>query len=82
MEAIEQAQKLDRHSVRDRAAEQFDSERNVDSSITAVNKARRDWQGGPSTQKTRWQRSKPRLLLRLRQFLACALGRTFAACRC
>jgi len=51
MEAIEQAQKLDRHSVRDRAAEQFDSERIVDSIITAVNKARRDWQGGLSRRK-------------------------------
>jgi hypothetical protein len=45
MEAIEEAQKLDRHSVQDRAAEQFGSERIVDRIITAVNKARRDWQG-------------------------------------
>ena len=35
MEAIEQAQTLDRHSVRDRAAEEFDSDRIVDSIITA-----------------------------------------------
>jgi len=40
MEAIEQAQLLDRHSVRDRAARQFDSDRIVDSLITAVNRAR------------------------------------------
>ena len=40
MEAIEQAQAMDRHSVRERAAEQFDTDRIVDSSITAVNKAR------------------------------------------
>ena len=40
MDAIEQAQALDRHSVRDRAAEQFDTDRIVDSIITAVNKAR------------------------------------------
>ena len=40
MEAIEQAQAMDRHSVRDRAAEQFDTDRIVDSVITAVNKAR------------------------------------------
>jgi hypothetical protein len=39
MEAIEQAQALDRHSVRDRAAVQFDSDRIVDSIITAVNMA-------------------------------------------
>jgi hypothetical protein len=36
MEAVEQAQSLDRHSVRDRAAEEFDSERIVDRIITAV----------------------------------------------
>jgi hypothetical protein len=42
---------MDRHSVRDRAAEQFDGERIVDSIITAVNKARRDWQGGLSRRK-------------------------------
>ena len=40
MEAIEQAQAMDRHSVRDRAAREFDSDRIVDSIITAVNKAR------------------------------------------
>jgi hypothetical protein len=40
MEAIEQAQAMDRHSVRDRAAEEFDSERIVDSIITALNTAR------------------------------------------
>ena len=37
---IEQVQAMDRHSLRDRAARQFDSERIVDSIITAVNKAR------------------------------------------
>jgi hypothetical protein len=36
MEAIEQAHSLDRHSVRDRAAEEFDSDRIVDSVITAL----------------------------------------------
>ena len=40
MEAIEQAQSMDRHSVRDRAAEPFDSGRTVDSIITAVNTIR------------------------------------------
>ncbi len=40
LEAIEQAQAMDRHSVRDRAAEEFDTDRIVDSIITAVNKAR------------------------------------------
>jgi hypothetical protein len=40
MEAVEQAQAMDRHSVRERAAEQFDTDRTVDSIITAVNKAR------------------------------------------
>jgi hypothetical protein len=40
MEAIEQAQVMDRHSVRDRAAEQFDTERIVDSVISAVNTVR------------------------------------------
>ena len=40
MEATEQAQSMDRHSVRDRAAREFDSDRIVDSIITAVNKAR------------------------------------------
>ena len=40
MEAIEEAQCLDRHSVRMRAAREFDTERIVDSIITAVTKAR------------------------------------------
>jgi hypothetical protein len=40
MEAVEQAQALDRHSVRDRAAEQFETDRIVASIIIAVNKAR------------------------------------------
>ena len=40
MAAIEQAQAMDRHSVRDQAADQFDTDRIVDSVITAVNKAR------------------------------------------
>ena len=40
MEAIEQAQSMDRHSVRDRAARQFSTDRIVESIITAVNKAR------------------------------------------
>ncbi|MHB9078492.1 MAG: hypothetical protein ACYC3X_13480 [Pirellulaceae bacterium] len=40
MAAIEQAQALDRHSVRHRAASEFDTSRIVDSIITAVNKAR------------------------------------------
>jgi hypothetical protein len=40
MESIKQAQSMDRHSVRERAAEEFDSDRIVDSIITAVNKAR------------------------------------------
>jgi len=40
MEAIEQAQAMEPNSVRDRAARQFDTERIVDSIITAVNKAR------------------------------------------
>ena len=40
MEAIEHAQSLDRHSVRERAVSEFDSDRIVDSIITAVNKAR------------------------------------------
>ena len=39
MEAIEQAQSMDRHSVRDRALE-FDTNRIVDRVITAVDKAR------------------------------------------
>jgi hypothetical protein len=40
MDAIEEAQTLNRHSVRERAAEEFDTNRSVDSIITAVNKAR------------------------------------------
>ena len=40
MEAIEQAQSLDRHSVRDRAAQQFDTDGNVDSVITALDNVR------------------------------------------
>ena len=40
MEAIEQGQGMDRHSVRDLACEQFDTDRIVDSIITSVNKAR------------------------------------------
>ena len=40
MEAIEQAQAMDRHSVRERAAEEFEAERIVDSIITAVNTVR------------------------------------------
>ena len=40
IEAIEEAQSMDRHSVRDRAAREFDSDRIVDSIITAVDKAR------------------------------------------
>jgi hypothetical protein len=40
IEAIEQAQSMDCHSVRDRAAEEFDTDPIVDSIITAVNKAR------------------------------------------
>jgi hypothetical protein len=40
MEAIEQAQSMDRHSVRERSAEEFDTNRSLDSIITAVNKAR------------------------------------------
>ena len=40
LDAIEQAQAMDRQSVRDRAAEQFDTERIVDSVITAVNTVR------------------------------------------
>ena len=39
MEAIEQAQALDRHSVRDQAAREFDTDQIVDSIIAAVNKA-------------------------------------------
>jgi hypothetical protein len=40
MEAIEKAQAMDRHSVWERAAEQFDADRIVDNIITAVNKVR------------------------------------------
>jgi hypothetical protein len=40
MEAIEKAQTMDRHSVWDRAAEEFDTDRIVDSIIAAVDKAR------------------------------------------
>lgn len=40
MEAIGEAQSRDRHSVRDQAARQFDTDRIVASIITAVNKAR------------------------------------------
>jgi hypothetical protein len=40
IEAIEQAQALDRHSVREHAAEQFDTDRIVGSIITAVDMAR------------------------------------------
>jgi hypothetical protein len=40
LNAIEQAQSIERDSVRERAAEQFDTDRIVDSIITAVNKAR------------------------------------------
>ncbi len=40
MEAIEQAQSMDRQTVRDRAAEQFDTDRIIDDVITALNTAR------------------------------------------
>ncbi len=40
MAAIEQAQLLDRHSVRERAASEFDTDRIVDSIITAVDTVR------------------------------------------
>ena len=40
LEAIEQAQSFDRYSVRDLAAEQFETDQIVDNVITAVNKAR------------------------------------------
>ena len=40
MEAIEQAQSMDRHSVRDRAAEQFDTARIADSVIESLHTAR------------------------------------------
>jgi hypothetical protein len=39
IEAFEQAQSTDRQCVRERAAEEFDTDRIVDSIITAVNKA-------------------------------------------
>jgi hypothetical protein len=38
MEAIEQAQSMDRHSVRERAAEEFDRERIVGHVIEALRK--------------------------------------------
>ena len=47
IEAIDQAQSIDRHSVRKRAAEEFGSDRIVDSIITAVNMARLE--GGIAT---------------------------------
>ena len=40
LEAIHHAQSMDRHSVRDRADRQFDTDRIVDSIITAVDMAR------------------------------------------
>lgn len=40
MEAIEEAQSMDHHSVWEPATGQFDSDRVVDSIITAVNTAR------------------------------------------
>jgi hypothetical protein len=40
MEAIEQARAMDRHGVRERAAEEFDTRRIVDSVISAVNTVR------------------------------------------
>ena len=40
MDAIEEAQSLDRHCVRDRAANEFGTDRILDSTITAVNMAR------------------------------------------
>ena len=40
MEAIEQAQAMDRHRLRDRAAGDFDSDRIVDSVITLLDTAR------------------------------------------
>jgi len=40
MEAIGQAQAMDRHRVRDRAVEEFDTDRIVDSIITPVNTVR------------------------------------------
>jgi hypothetical protein len=36
MEAIEEAQSMDRHSVRDRAAEEFDTGRMVSSLVEAL----------------------------------------------
>jgi hypothetical protein len=40
MEAIEQAQAMDRHSVWDRAAEQFDTDQIVDSVISYLDASR------------------------------------------
>jgi hypothetical protein len=40
MEAIEQAQSMDRHRVRERAAEQSDTERIIDDVITDLHVAR------------------------------------------
>ncbi len=40
MEAIEEGQEMDRHSVRDQAASEFETGQIVDSIITAVNKVR------------------------------------------
>ena len=40
MEAIEEAQGMDRHSVRDQAAEQFDNDRIVDDVITPLHAVR------------------------------------------
>jgi hypothetical protein len=40
MEAIEQAQALDRHSVRERAAEEFDSDQIVAAVITGLHSLR------------------------------------------
>lgn len=40
MEAIKKAQSIDRHSVRERAAREFDTDGIMDSIITAVDKAR------------------------------------------
>lgn len=40
MEAIEEAQSMDRHSVRERAARQFDTDRIVESVITSLHSIR------------------------------------------
>ncbi len=40
MKAIEQAQSMERHSVRDRAAEEFDSDRIVDAVTTTLDTPR------------------------------------------